>query len=223
MQASGKRAKNSPREHDRVVTEWQSGRITVQGEWLSTGVGSPMVPNTHPPPPPVPETRRHAVWDVYKELRTARLNVLYHANRSAHYRAVSAWLDLLTGLSGLSALGGAWIGEKYWGVASGLVTVALPVLRNFLRLTERIRQHDDCAKSYDVLQYDLSVLRQDIANAHEYLPQHQDSFRRAQDRRRKLIEEDPDRVRDDRLARTCQAQVNREFRKSDFFVPGGSS
>jgi len=166
---------------------------------------------------------RESVWRLYNELRTAQLNVYYYEAKRRRCTRQSVLLDLVTGLTSSSGIAGLWFwssgpGRTWWAVFGGLGALST-LLKPALRMVERVSTYEEVVRGYAVLRYDLGRLADKIRKARGFSVDLEQEFEEALDRRRGLIEKEPDRSPDEQLARECQERVNREMPYTSFYDP----
>lgn len=113
------------------------------------------------------------MWEVYDNLRTARLNIYYwtekldkpkHQNRSLEiFLAIAVPSSAVAGLSFWQSYYGPYV----WGFLSSIAAF-LSVAKPFLKLTERVESYEAAVARYRTIEGDLSELRTDIMQERAY-------------------------------------------------------
>jgi len=167
----------------------------------------------------------HPVWDVYDQLRTARLNELYYGRRLLSYERINFCSEVVVAVTSSSAVAGLafWsseAGNPAWKAMLALAAV-VTVLKPLLNLTKRIRSYEELFSGYRLLFHDLKDLRIDISQAQDYTGEHQTRFKKIIEKQRLLADKSPERMEHGRVKSECQAVVLAEFPARAFFIPGG--
>src|SRR3989442_191333 len=97
-------------------------------------------------------TQNHPVWDVYDELRTARLNIKCLSCESARLRRRSNAIEVVLALSGASSIGAvAWlqnpVGKTIWGVV-GFISMILVALKPIFPFADQRTKKERLLISY---------------------------------------------------------------------------
>jgi len=167
-------------------------------------------------------SKNHPVWDVYDELRTARLNITCLSSEIAHLRRCSTRIEVILALSGASSIGAvAWlqnpVGKTIWGVI-GFVSMVLVALKPVFPFAEQRTKKERLLISYRILEHDLDCVRIGIRERGQYDDQAKHEFRSALVRKAELVLHGegscPKRIRE-----KCQAEVLLELPDSDFYIP----
>ena len=118
------------------------------------------------------DSKDHPVWDVYDELRTARLNIKCLSCEIARLRRCSTTLEVVLALSGASSIGAvAWlqnsVGKTIWG-AIGFISMILIALKPVFPFAEQRTKKERLLISYRILEHDLDCVRIGIRERGEY-------------------------------------------------------
>lgn len=166
----------------------------------------------------------HPVWDVYDQLRTARLNEKYYGCRLQKYERINFWSEIVVAAtSSSSAIAGLafWhsqAGNSAWKAllaAAAVITVAKPLLN----LTKKIRAYEELLAGYRLLFHDLKDLRIDINQSQQYSKAHQVRFKKIIEKQRLLADKSPERTENKRVKADCQNAVLAELPSSAFYIP----
>lgn len=171
------------------------------------------------------DTRKHPVWDVYDELRTARLSLIYFSKRLASLERKHFWLELvLAGTASGSAIAALTFwqtneGKQLW-TALTILSAVLAVAKPIIKLTERIQKVEQVLIRYKLLDHDYRKLELLISQAGKYEAAHQAQFRLLLDRGSELKKlELVERRIDPKLRLRCRAEVDKELPLTNFFIP----
>lgn len=168
--------------------------------------------------------KHHPVWDVYDQLRTARLNEKYYGCRLQKFERVNFWSEILVAATASSS---ALAGLAFWDTQAGnsiwkvllalaaLVTISKPLLN----LTKKIRSYEELLAAYRLLTHDLKNLRTDISQAQLYNRAHRARLKSINEKQRLLADKSPERIESRKLKRWCSEEVIRELPSEAFFVP----
>ncbi len=101
----------------------------------------------------------NAVWGVYDEFRTARLNVKYLEAEIRRLNRLNFWHEVVIAISTSSAVAGfsfwqTFFGGYLWTVIGGVAAI-LSILKPILKLQDQISKKQELLASYRVLDHDL--------------------------------------------------------------------
>lgn len=170
----------------------------------------------------------HPVWDVYDQLRTARLNVKYYSALLSRARRWNLSMEFTLAVAAPgSAVAGLWFWDtgvgntiwKYLAVLTAVVAVAKPLLKT----TDRIRQIEKVLLGYRAQEHDLQTLTILIRQDTVYGPRHRALFEETLKRRRVLVRDSPETIVNQKLRRSCQQEVEMELPADSFYVPSSIS
>lgn len=166
----------------------------------------------------------HPVWDVYDQLRTARLNEKYYGCRLQKFERINFWSEIIVAATSSSS---AIAGFAFWSTDNGVwmwklllaLAAVVSVSKPLLNLTKKIRAYEELLAGYRLLFHDLKDLRIDINQAREYTKVHQTRFKKIIEKQRLLADKSPERTENAAVKDECQASVNAEFPSDSFYVP----
>ena len=165
----------------------------------------------------------HSVWDVYNELRTARLNIKYlqavirKLTRRNFCHEVVIAASTSSAFAGFSFWGSA-LGGYLWK-ALGAVAAVLSLLKPMLRLQEQISRKQQLLVGYNILDFDLSRIRLEINHRKKYDESLYKQFLKALDRKAELMKQDVASITDQNVLEDCQKAVERELPADSFYIP----
>ncbi|MFL6520165.1 MAG: hypothetical protein ACJ8NS_08090 [Chthoniobacterales bacterium] len=168
-------------------------------------------------------TKAHPVWDVYSELRTARLNVKCLQREIRNIRRKSRALEWILALSGTSSIGGfAFLqhnfGKVLWQVLGG-VAVVIGAVKHLLPYAEERVKKERLLSSYSMLDNDLHVIAVRIKERRAYDERAREQFRIAMEHKKFLRAQNEGECAG-RIKRRCENEVLNELPDKDFYIPG---
>ena len=168
--------------------------------------------------------RNHPVWDVYDLYRTARLNVKYYSAKLSRLQRNNLIIEVvLAATVPSSAIALIWfwdtpVGKDVWQWLIAFSAV-LALVKPFLKLTERIRRHEEILTGYHILENDLQKIKVLISQDRRYDERHRTRFEEALDRKGQLELKSPEAKIDERLRKEAGQQVQRELPGESFYIP----
>jgi len=168
-------------------------------------------------------SKDHPVWDVYDELRTARLNIKCLTCEIARLRRCSTTIEVVLALSGATSIGDvAWLqnplGKTIWG-GIGFISMMLIALKPVFPFAEQRTKKERLLISYRILEHDLDCVRIGIRERGEYDDQAKREFRSALVRKAELVLHGEGSCAK-KIRQKCQTEVLNELPDSDFYIPG---
>lgn len=166
----------------------------------------------------------HPVWDVYDQLRTARLNEKYYGVRLQKYERINFWSEIIVAFTSSSS---AIAGLAFWSTSEGselwkyllVLSAVIATTKPFLNLTKKIRAYEELLAGYRLICYDLKNLKIDINQKQEYTTKHQNEFKKTIEKQKTLAAKSPERTDKSKIKSECQAIVLIEYPTSNFYVP----
>ncbi len=163
------------------------------------------------------------VWEVYNEVRTARLNVKYLQHQLRRLNKINLGYEIILAVATSSAVAGFsfWqqaAGKTIWA-SIGVVAVLLSVVKPILRLPERFQRKQELLASYMILDHDLNMMRMEIRFRRAYDKTLRSQFVRALERKAELVKKDTGSSISERLRRRCYNEVLRELPTDSFYIP----
>lgn len=165
-----------------------------------------------------------AVWSVYDKLRTACLNVKYYSRRLQALERLNFAIEVvLAATAPSSAIAVLWFwntdyGQIAWKYLAGIAAV-LAIIKPFLNLPKRIKSYEGVLAGYRMLEYDLREIRSLIEQKKKYDQALQLEFRKATQREKSLIAQNPETRECGRVKRKCEREVLAQLPSDSFFVP----
>ncbi len=167
--------------------------------------------------------KRHPVWDVYDEFRTARLNTIYYRGRLNRLRRANSWVELVLALSISTGVAGLWFWEtttggiiwKIFATIAAFLTAAKPIIK----LSGRIQKQNETFTNWRLMDSEFKRLVMKINQYRKYDDGMRNHFFTLLETETSIINNEPDEVVDQKLNEKCYNQVNKELPLDDFFVP----
>lgn len=169
-------------------------------------------------------SKKHPVWNVYDEYRTARLNVKYYGRRLAFYESVTFWIDFIIAIAApTSAAAGFWFlktddGQTVWGTLTIIASVT-SLVKPILKMPAKIKSMEHSLSGHRRLECDLEEIKDQIQSDKSYSPATQKKFDAAKKIKRGLMQASPETVNNDKLLKKCMTEVISELPNSYFFIP----
>jgi hypothetical protein len=169
-------------------------------------------------------TIRNPVWDLYNEIRTARLNCKYYTHRLCTVERTATIIDIVLAIaaptSAVSVLKAFETpqGQLIWGCFTGAAAL-LAVIKPFLQLPAKIKTLESVVSGYRLLESELQEICTDVSQSQLYLPEHRALLVRALRRKQVLDGQQPKAREDKKLKLKCEDEVREELPASAFFIP----
>lgn len=176
------------------------------------------------PIPAIEAAPSHPVWEVYDELRTARMNVEYYMSRRDSMKRLNNVIEyFLAATASGSAIAAFSVwqtteGEIVWGVLT-VASAVLAVYKPIARLTQKIGRVDRVLPQYYELEHELKVLASDIRYEGTYSRDHRNRFKLVMERKKDLMRAHPLLSSRRRLKNRCRKAARAAYPSTSFFVP----
>lgn len=169
------------------------------------------------------ENKNHPVWDVYDELRTARLNVLYYESQLKNLTRLNTTVEWLLAAATSSTVAGSWlwtsvIGGYLWKIL-GVIAIFLAVGRPILNFTNKIKRKGETLGAYRELDNDFLNLKIKISQNKTYDSSLKKEFQTLLKKKGEVIRKYKDEYINQRLRSKCTEQVTRELPVEMFYIP----
>lgn len=170
----------------------------------------------------MPSNKDHPVWDVYNELRTARLNVLCYESQLKVLTILNTTIEYLLAILTSSSVAGFWFwknetGEFIWKLL-GVITVILAVGKPILNLGSKIKKKSEIVTAYRELDQGFLHLKIMINQAREYGTSQIKDLQILLKKKEEIVKKYQDIV-NDRLKNKCYKRVNEELPIETFYIP----
>jgi len=167
---------------------------------------------------------QHPVWNVYDQLRTSRLNILYYSAKLKFAERLQLIMQLILAAAvPSSAVAGFkiwdfWLGQYAWEIFVSLSSF-IAFIQPFIGLQKKIKKLDELVVGYKILYFDLIDIKHKIENDQKYATTHKKVFKAALDRRKKLEIKETGLWENNSLRKKCQEIVKNELPAKYFYIP----
>jgi hypothetical protein len=174
-----------------------------------------------------PDRKWHPVWEVYDELRTARLNTKYYSCVLARCIRLNFWTEFIIAASASTGVAGAWFfetadGQLAWKIL-GSIAAILSVYQTIARPSEEIRCLEQRVTSYRELELSFDAIRRRVESEHDYSKSSKRLFEAAIDQKQRLVTSYVDPNQRHELIHECFDEVLKELPSSHFYIPPGEN
>lgn len=166
----------------------------------------------------------HPVWQIYKELRTARLNVKYFSIKVSRLERINLIIQIIIAAAVPSSaianlpFWGSGAGSSIWSII-GIVAALLAFAHPFFKITQNIKKLDNILVGYIGLETDLETIKNDIRITQNFTQTHIREFKKAVARKKKLSTDERGHTEDKKLINKLFIEVKQELPSSSFYVP----
>jgi hypothetical protein len=168
-------------------------------------------------------SKTHPVWDLYDELRTARLNVHYREKQLTTLQRKNLWIDIVLAATSSSGVAGLWLWATVAGgfIWKGILTIAalFAVIKPLMKLPEQIQQKSEVLTSWRLHDNELHKLSLIINQRQAYDDEIKKCFLALMDAKSSIIKQEPHEETDSKLEAMCNKIVRNELPEDNFFVP----
>jgi hypothetical protein len=169
------------------------------------------------------DSKEHPIWDVYNELRTARLNVKCLECKIKGLRRKSTILEVIVAISGTSSIGGFWFLQNDFGTTAwktlGALAVVIGAVKHIFPFGERRLKKERLAAGYRMLEHELQCIRVGIKERRAYDDVAKGEFRIALRNKKELIGQSDDEPCSNRIIKKCRISIDRELPVDEFYIP----
>jgi hypothetical protein len=166
----------------------------------------------------------NAIWDIYDNYRTARLNVKYYSCRLAvHERWNTAFEIIIAVAAPSSVISGMWFlknntGLELWKWVSAAAAIA-GFLKPFLKFGHKIKFYEQTLSGYRSLEYDLYEIILKIRDEGTYSPASKKLFESAMKKKKTLVTNPPETTQVKKLIEKLEQEVLNELPTTSFYFP----
>jgi hypothetical protein len=166
----------------------------------------------------------NAVWDIYDNYRTARLNVKYHCIRLERLEKWNSVLEILVAITAPgSVISGLWFlktqsGLEVWKYMSAVAAIA-GFLKPFFKLGQKIKFYEQTLSGYRALEYDLYEIILRIRDEGTYSSASKKMFEAAIKKKKVLATNPPENTHDKKLIEKLFKEVIDEIPTNLLYIP----
>jgi hypothetical protein len=164
-----------------------------------------------------------SVWDVYDQLRTARLNIKYLQEKIRRLNRWNAFFEIVIAVTTSSTVAGFSFWRTVYGgsiwTTVGTIAAILSVIKPILKFPEQLRRKEELLASYHILDHDLNNIGIEIKHRKKYDDSLYKQFLRALERKAELMKQDTGSSIDERLRIRCRKAVEQELPEDSFYIP----
>jgi len=166
----------------------------------------------------------NAIWDIYDNYRTARLNVKYYAARLHSLERWNTFLEIMVAIAAPgSAVSGIWFlktqsGLLVWKIVSAVAGVS-GFMKPFFKLGQRIKFFEQTLSGYRGLEYDLYAIVLRIREEESYSAACKKMFEAAMAKKKSLVTSPPETSQNKRLIEKLYLEVVSEIPKDSLYLP----
>lgn len=166
----------------------------------------------------------NAIWDIYDNYRTARLNVKYYSARLARLERWNTILEVLVAIAAPgSVISGLWFlktqsGLEMWKLISAIAAVA-GFLKPFLKLGQKIKFYEQTLSGYRALEYDIYEIILRIRDEESYTAASKKMFDAAMKKKKVLVTNPPENTQNKKLIEILYLEVIKEIPRESLYLP----
>ena len=166
----------------------------------------------------------NAIWDIYDNYRTARLNVKYYCVRLERLELWNTILEILVAVTAPgSVISGLWFlktksGIEIWQFVAAVAAVA-GFLKPFLKLGQKIKFYEQTLSGYRGLEYDLYEIILKIRDEGAYSPTSKKMFEAAMKKKKVLVTNPPENTHNKKLIDKLFQEVIVEIPTESLYIP----
>ena len=167
--------------------------------------------------------KKHPVWSVYNEYKTARLNVRYYERALWKWKRRNLWIEGILAVATSSVVAGLWLWSSFVGgwVWKIIITIAavFAVLKPVVKLTEKIEKRSEVLVSYRILDGEFQKLVMEIEQYNKYSASLRERFMALMNMKKDIASREPMDKIDKKLKSKCVEIVNKELPNEAFHIP----
>lgn len=166
----------------------------------------------------------NAIWDVYDNYRTARLNVKYYSARLEKLEKWNTFLEVLVAIAAPgSIISGLWFlktqsGLDLWKFVSAIAAIA-GFIKPFLKLSQKIKFYEQTLSGYRALEYDLYDIILRIKEEESYTSASKKMFEVAMKKKKILATNPPENIPKKKLIELFESEVIKEIPRESLYIP----
>jgi hypothetical protein len=169
------------------------------------------------------EPENHPVWNLYDEMRTARLNVKCLQCEVRKLRNWNRFFEITLAVASTSSIGGFWfmqnlVGGYVWKTL-GAAAIILTALKPVFKLNEKIREKHLLLVGYHALDHDLHCIAIEVRQQQRYDNELHKELVKALKRKAELRKKhDGERI-NRKCQKRCENEVAEEMPANSFYIP----
>ena len=166
----------------------------------------------------------NAIWDIYDNYRTARLNVKYYCARLVMLERWNTFLEIVVAVAAPgSVISGQWFlktqtGLQLWELVSAVAAIA-GFLKPFLKLSQKIKFYEQTLSGYRALEYDLYEIVLRVRDEEAYSAASKKLFEAAMKKKKTLVTNPPENNQNKKLIDRCFREVLSEIPTETLYLP----
>lgn len=166
----------------------------------------------------------NAIWDIYDNYRTARLNVKYYCHRLVTFERWNTFFEIVIAIAApSSAISGMWFlknnsGLDLWKYLSAAAAIA-GILKPFFKFGHKIKFYEQTLSGYRALEYDLYEIILKIRDEGTYSPASKKMFEAAMKKKKVLVTNPPENNPNKKLIVKLEKEILAELPTESFYFP----
>ncbi len=166
----------------------------------------------------------HQVWDVYDELRTARLNVKYYSAKLARIKKANTTIEVILAIAApSSAIAGLWfwntqVGHWAWQYLACLAAL-IAILKPIINLVDTIQKYEEKVIGFRQFENDLDMIKLMISQKRKYDAKTKLKFAAVLEKKARLKEKPLELRPDKKLIHVLMEEIKLELPNENFFIP----
>lgn len=166
----------------------------------------------------------NAIWDIYDNYRTARLNVKYYCIRLEKFERLNTFLEVFVAITAPgSVVSGLWFlktqsGLEIWKFISAAAGFA-GFLKPFLKLGQKVKFYEQTLSGYRALEYDLYEIILKIRDEGAYSTASKKMLEAAMQKKKVLVTNPPENTHDKKLINRLYQEVIIEIPAESLYIP----
>jgi hypothetical protein len=118
------------------------------------------------------EKKKHPVWDVYDDYRTAVMNVRIQKAHMRRLTRLNYWIEIPLAIAASSTVAGLWFWESTLGGHVwkwlGVVTALLAILKPILKIPDKIQQRGEMLSELSAIENELEKVVKQITQRRKF-------------------------------------------------------
>ncbi|MBY0572205.1 MAG: hypothetical protein K2P84_00865 [Undibacterium sp.] len=166
----------------------------------------------------------NAIWDIYDNYRSARLNVKYYCCRLVFYEKWNFAFEILIAIAAPSSVISGVLflqtqsGLAVWKFISAVAAI-VGFLKPFLKFGHKIKFYEQTLSGYRALEYDLYEIILKIRDEGTYSASSKKMFEAAMKKKKVLVTNPPENTPNEKLVAKLTEEVNQEIPTESLYFP----